>query len=324
MSSVAAGVWVVLLNWNGGRETIACLESLLAGDAPPQRLVVCDNASDDGSPEAIAAWAAGRSELGGCLRIRADKVQEPAAPSDTRLVLIENPANPGFAAGNNSGLRLALAAGAGYIWLLNNDTLVAADTLGELLRTLRERPDAGAVGAAVFHADRPELLQVYGGGRLTPLLGTDRPLLRRGEPDYLSGVCLLLPRSSLETVGLLDERFFFYWEDVDLCTRLRRSGFNLAVAGTARVWHIGAAAVGRASLNADLHRIRSLILYFRKHRRFLWPLPVGWQLAGMLVNRLHRRQFDRIPPILRAAGRALLHPGGPRRDRRGNMVYYEP
>ena len=142
-------VYVILLNWNGWKDTIHCLESLFRSDYSDYRVIVCDNASTDGSMEKIKAWAEGKvmpdEELNDQLKpLVFPPVAKPIAyveynraeaeaggngsEKNTPLVLIQNGSNDGFSAGNNVGIRYALKKNADYIWLLNNDTVVKGNT----------------------------------------------------------------------------------------------------------------------------------------------------------------------------------------------------
>jgi hypothetical protein len=173
-------VAVVLLNWNGWVDTIECLETLLRSDYPDFRVIVCDNASTDGSLEHIQAWAEGRLEAGGAegfqrlratplakpvpyVRLNAEQALQPPA-HDVPLTLIDTGGNFGFAGGNNVGLRHALASGRfAYYWLLNNDTVVEPDSLGQLVARMAADRQAGIGGSTLRHYYAAQVVQVAGG-----------------------------------------------------------------------------------------------------------------------------------------------------------------
>ncbi len=208
-------VIAVLLNWNGWRDTQRCLESL-ARLSYPCRVVVVDNGSADDS----AARLAPLLRPPGCL--------------------LRNPANYGFARGCNVGLRWALAQGAQYVWLLNNDTCVEPDALSALVAEAEADSRIGAVGGVLCDMDCPENVHEWGGGSLSMRTGFHRVFRRApnsGALGYICGGCLLLRRAALDAIGLLDAGYFMYGEDVELGIRLRAAGWKLAVAAGALVRH---------------------------------------------------------------------------------------
>jgi GT2 family glycosyltransferase len=275
-------VAVVVLNWNGWRDTTACLESLRHLDSVP-RVIVVDNGSTDGSPDRIRAGA-------------------PWAR------LLQLPSNRGFSGGVNAGIAAALqdAPWVDYIWVLNNDTLVEPSTLSRMVDVADSDPRLGIVGSRLVDADGSGRLQAMGGGAINRWLGTTSPHLKSPSNgyDYLVGASLLARRSLLRQIGGFDERYFFYLEDTDLSLRARRAGWRLGTAQDATVVHRLGASVDDGSptrsLRSDVHIARSSAI-------FVSSLGLPWQitaiplrLAGMLVNRLARRQPDRLVPITRA------------------------
>jgi hypothetical protein len=219
-----ARVTIVVLNWKRPDETLACLESLGRAELGGASVLVVDNGSGDGSVE----------------RIR-ERFPEQ------RIVAL--PENRGYAGGNNEGIRVALEAGAEAVLLLNNDTRVAPDFLGPLLDTVTRDPEAGAVSSAVMRLDRPEMLDVAFGTvqfhrrEAVRILGVNalpgEGFDRRCQVDVAVGCCLLLTAEALRRVGLFDEGYFAYHEDVDWCLRAREAGFRVYYEPYSRVFHGG-------------------------------------------------------------------------------------
>jgi GT2 family glycosyltransferase len=320
-------VYVILLNWNGWQDTLHCLESVLRSDYEDFRVIVCDNLSTDGSLEKIKAWARGKQpasqdldeQLKSLVFPGVEKpvpyIEYPRADAEAGgnekdgnipLVLIENGSNDGFSAGNNVGIRYALKRRADYIWLLNNDTVVKGNTLKELVYRTESEKGIGVSGAVIYLAWEPSKIQTYGGGTISHLSGRDRFIHSPGPVEYVAGTSLFVKREVFERVGLLDEGFFFYWEDVDFSRRVTDADWNLAVAANAVVYHKFSASVGGQSLKSDLFKVASLTRYFRKHqKKGLWLFPVFFHLSGMLVNRIFRGQFSRVGPIIRAVFKAF-------------------
>jgi GT2 family glycosyltransferase len=319
-------VYIILLNWNGWKDTCQCLESVLHSDYPNFRVIVCDNQSTDDSMQKIKDWAEGKLIIDEKINEKfksliSPPIQKPLAyvqytqeeaeeggkndDKEIPLVLIRNDSNAGYSAGNNVGIRYALKKNADYIWLLNNDTVITNTTLKELVYRVLSGENLGLVGTLIYHASEPSKIQAYGGGKIMKVLGVDRFVYSPGEIDYVSGTSLFIKREVIEQVGLLDEKFFFYWEDADYSRRVLEKGWNLGVASNAIVYHKFSASVGGQSLKSDLFKVSSLTRYFKKHKRGWWFIPVGFNISGMLVKRLFRGQFGRIWPIFKESIKAI-------------------
>jgi GT2 family glycosyltransferase len=321
-------VYVVLLNWNGYQDTIACLDSLFASRGVALRVIVCDNASGDGSLERIAEWAdgqhkavrpshprlarLGRQEPQPLRYIRLDRTAaaQGSLNNSAPLVLVDNGANLGFAAGNNVGLRFALSqADMDYVWILNNDTLVEPYCLRNMLRRLQVAPANSVCGSMIHFFDNPEIIQAIGGNRFNRLTGGAacsecrfthefaKPDISAIEAalDYISGCSMLLPREFLETVGLMSEDYFLYYEEIDWFTRAQ-GRYNICIAQDATLYHREGAAIGSrnwrqsASVTSDFYMFRSRLTYMRKHYRRFLPLCYAdsWLEVG---KRLVRGQY---------------------------------
>lgn len=324
-------VYVLLLNWRTADHTIECLETLFRLRHGDVRVVVCDNGSDDGSVERIRAWAEGRlpsaaparAALRGLVSapltrplpyVEYDRAQAEAGggpePEGTRLVLVRNGENLGFTAGNNVGFRYALARGdADWVWMLNNDTVVAPDALDAMLAAGRADPAVGMVGSKLLYYDEPDVVQAAAGGVLTPWKGSTRLLggeKDRGqwdapaEPQYIHGASLLARAEVLRSVGMLDERYFIYSEEVDWCLRTRAAGFRLAYAPASRVWHKEGRSVGQKSAFQDYHSVRSRLLLVQKHFPRLLPAALLHSAVQSLLPKVVRVQPTRLKAVLRA------------------------
>jgi GT2 family glycosyltransferase len=277
-------VHVVIVNWNGWRETVACLEALEGIDYPSARVVVVDNASTNDS----------------VARIR------EAYPEVT---VIESDRNRGFAGGNNLGIRHALEEGAEFVWLLNNDTKPDPRALTAMVDVALANPRAGAVGSVLYDMDPAERLQEYGGGTLNFLTGRCS-VVKRPVPaarlDYLSAASMIVRREVFEAIGLLDERFFMYWEDIDFCLRLRRAGWTLALAPNARILHAKSRSIVDRSTRQDTYSSASAVLFWRRHSRFpLLPIAIGQ--GGRIVKRAVLGSWAGAGAIVRGCVAGLRH-----------------
>jgi GT2 family glycosyltransferase len=265
---------VVVLNWNGWQDTLACLASLARLDYPDFRLLVVDNGSTDGS---------------------VGKISE-AMPW---VELLQTGANLGFGGGCNAGMRRALAGDAAYVWLVNSDATVDSGALSALVKVAEQDPARGAVGSVLYEADKPEVIQLWGGGRVNFWLGLSRHQTIPGLPDFISGASVLLSRTALEEVGLFDEQtFFMYWEDTDLAFRLRSAGWQLAVANGSRIWHKQSATLGKGSPLLDQYFMQSAVRFFRRHAPLPF-VPISLMLLRLLFKRLAIGDLVRVRAVLK-------------------------
>ena len=289
MSEVPAVV-AVILNWNRADDTLACLQSVKCCRYSNLSLLVIDNGSSDGSAERLRREAAGHEVL-------------------------FLPDNLGFAGGCNRGMRRAMAGGAQYVWLLNNDARPAPDCLAALVAAAEADARVGAVGSVFFGESAGAAPEAWGGGRISFVLGRARHLRgpAPGRPDYLVGASLLLRVRALEQVGLFDERFFLYWEDADLCRRLVRRQWCLVVAEQARVAHAVSASLRDQPWLLDEHFNRSAALFFRKHSRAPWPpiLIGGFARSAKRLSRGDIKGFAAVWRGLLTAPRTPTSRGAP-------------
>jgi GT2 family glycosyltransferase len=284
-------VFIVVLNFNGWRDSAACLSSLRQLHYDNYEIVVVDNGSTDDSVARI------RSQYS-CLR------------------LIEAGKNLGFAGGCNLGIRQALAHSAEFIWLLNNDTIADPRSLQALVDSARCESRIGAVGSAIYCMHERDNLQAWGGGQVNFWLGRSGHFLKpvqRHKIEFITGASMLISREVLESIGFLDEGFFMYWEDADFCFRLRQAKWKLAVAEGSKVWHKASASVGPNSARMDAYFNASARRFFGKHARVpTVPVFVGGSLR--LLKRIAHGEWERARAVwagmtLKSGGREW-DPGG--------------
>ena len=240
---------VIVLNWNGWEDTVECLASCAGLDYENRETIVVDNGSTDDS----------------VARIR-------AAYPDVKLV--ETGKNLGFAGGNNAGIRAALANGARYVWLLNNDTTVEPRALTALIEAIAADPKAGVAGSKITYFDDPGMLW-YAGGEFTP----EGPVRHRGldetdtgqfeqleETGFITGCSLLTTAEVLERVGLLAEEYFLYWEEADFDWRARAAGYTLLYVPGSVVRHKVAASLGESwGIRQTEYLVRNMLLFYQRN-----------------------------------------------------------
>lgn len=310
-------IFIVVLNWRGADDTIACVQSLLKLQGADFCIVICDNASGDGSYERIRAWLLAHADSHEYLRRRplcelAREQAERLAPSSPAGVyLVQTGANLGYSGGNNVGIRLALSQPqTEFVWLLNNDTEVEPDSLLCLLERCQARPDIGICGSKlVYHHDRQKIQGL--GGLFNPWLATsfhhainqdshlhysDDDVER--QTDYVIGASLFLRASLLRDVGLLDERYFLYFEEIDLAYRARYK-YAIGMACASVVYHKeGATTEGGTSVLADFYVLRNRLLFtWWNARRFIFTVWLGLFVA--MFNRLRRKQWRKAWNVAR-------------------------
>jgi GT2 family glycosyltransferase len=251
---------IIIVSFNAGDDLDRCLRSLHA--APPahsHETIVVDNGSRDESVAMARRWSG--------------------------VHVIENGANVGFAAATNIGIR---ASRGDLLLLLNSDTIVPAGSIDRLIAEIAAHPDVSVIGPRlVDELGRPELSF---GPMITPLAEWRQKRLRRNlaavdrltrvrrRPDWVSGACLLVRRTDAEAVGLLDERFFLYTEDVDFCAAIRARGRHILFLPDTEVVHLrGRSRASAPATAGDAYR-RSRMAFYQKHhplwapslRLYLW------------------------------------------------------
>lgn len=266
---------IVIVNYKTPDLVIDCIESLLPELRDiSARVVVVDNLSGDGSVQRILSWL------------------EERKISISQVTLIESPGNLGFSGGNNVGIRSIVAD---YYLLLNSDTVVRPGAIQALLETAERFPDAGIVSPKLvgvtgevqmscfrFHRPLGELVDAAQTSIIDRLL---RPFVIRMhvndeliEPEWTSFACVLVRKQVFDEVGLLDDRFFMYFEDVEFCHRTRAAGWNIIHNPNTEIVHIHG---GSSSFEESVRARKRLPKYFYESRTRYFFLLFGW--GGLLV-----------------------------------------
>ena len=327
-------ILAAVINWNGWRDTVTCVESLRAMSGPPIHLLICDNGSDDDSHDRLCDWARGQLVVDGWRELgpRDEVVTfEPPAGGPAgalRSVHVMRLArNFGYAGAINRCIawgRDALAPGA--YWLLNNDIAVDPAALQHLVAAARSRSDIGLCGSVLLDWDAPHGVQAIGGIYHRMLaVGSHLKQLPAGTPadqemffgaDYPVGASMLATRAFVESVGPMDEDYFLYYEEVDWAERGRARGFRPAIALRSKIRHKEGASTGsiggvrHKSLLSEYYGVVNRLRFTRKF--FAALVPVVWLSLGLVVaDRLWHREWKRAALVLRL----MVWPGSVPRPR---------
>jgi GT2 family glycosyltransferase len=260
-------IGIVILTWNGKELTLQCLRSVLQCTYPNFRVTVVDNASKDGTVEAL------RHEFG-------DKID-----------IIANPRNLMYAGGNNVGIKQLLERHVDWVLLLNNDVEVDPGLLNGLVSVGESDQEIGIVGPKIYYWKPKDLLWFAGGkmslwGRGSRHIGIREKDAGQYDQirdvDYITGCALMIRRQVIEQIGLLDESYPMYNEDSDWCQRAREAGYRVVYAPEGKLWHkISSSAGGQLSGFKIRHRLRSQLIFLTKYAKWYHWLVIPF---GMMIE----------------------------------------
>ena len=292
-SQRAPYVVAIVLNWNNLPDTLECLTSLEGSDYTNFAVWVVDN----------------------------DSREDPSTIIHERhpgVRVLRNARNLGYGAGNNAALTRAIDDGAVYVLLLNNDVVVAPDTIGRLVRVAEADHRIAMATPRVFYYDRPT--EIYWDGGIIDWETGETPHDSRGLPveghlrksEWLDGCALLVRVSAIEDVGLLDERYFLYFEDVEWSVRALRRGWTNAVALQAHAWHkVSRSTGGLKSPAVRYYYARNRYLFMNAYcpAGYLWKLRYASRLFREYRLVRHEREGRRV--IVAACVSLVLSRWGP-------------
>ena len=263
-------VSIIILNWNGLEDTIECLESLKKITYPNYEVIVVDNGSEGNDTQVL------EEKFGDYLH------------------LIKNNRNYGFAGGANIGMRYALNnLNPDYLLLLHNDTIIHPEFLTEMIKVAEADPAIGIAGAKVYYYDEPDRLQYVWGKidlweeiiAVTSVIVRERIMGRKEidsgqhdsiqEVEHIASWCALIKRKVVESIGLLNERYFFGWDDIDYCLRAREDGYKITYVPKAKVWHKYRSA-NKVDGHLQYHSLRNRF-------RFMKQYATRWQYRCFLI-----------------------------------------
>ena len=267
LSTLKPNVCIIVLNWNGWRDTIECLESVAKLTYPAFQVIIVDNGSDDDSVQKINEWATGETEI---IETKFPQLVLPLTPKPMNLVkvedvlkhtqqkltkaqkqagwfLIQMEENVGFARGVNAAIDFALTNFyCDFFYLLNNDTVLEKTALSEIIKAFAADRNIAAAQSTIFYYDSPEHI-ANAGGKILPW-GQTRYYRRANANEikrisFINGCAMCLPRRTVENYGKLSEKFFFGEEDFEFSLRAKKMGLRLVAIANSKVYHkIGASS----------------------------------------------------------------------------------
>lgn len=261
-------VSIIILNWNRKEDTLSCMESLKESKIKDFKLeiIVVDNGSTDGSQQAIAKF-----------------MKQVKASKNRKWKLIKLKENLGFVEGNNAGMEYSLDVGTDYIILLNDDTIVEKNLILKLVEFANKRKDVGLISPKIyfakgfeFHKDKYKKTDLgkvfwYAGGDVDwkNIYGSNHGVdeVDKGqhdeikETDFATGCCILIKKEVLEKIGLLDKKYFAYYEDADFSQKAKKAGWKVVYYPFAHLWHKVAQSSGIGSGLNDYFITRNRLLF---------------------------------------------------------------
>lgn len=320
MESTKAKVIIILVNYNGHRDTIECLESVLKTRGIDFQILVVDNSETDESLAQLTLWAEGHTpqiltaHANFVLPLVTKPIQWKRINEDLflnqkhneQLIFIKAQKNKGFSAANNIGLKYAsIYDDFDFCWLLNNDTVVAPDALYCLISAARIN-NWGIAGSVLYDYGTDKRIQAMG-GRINKFLGTTPVIKDKHDLDKIDlvvGASFIISKECLKQVGLLSEEYFLYYEETDYCYTATKLGYLIGTAVDSLVYHKGGAStgasskkVGNISMKIDLIQLESRSKFHKKHLNN--KLGLYTTIIISILNRIRRKQFKRIPKIIK-------------------------
>lgn len=283
-------IFVVILNWNGKEFILQCLDSVrkLKTNGGELEIVVVDNASTDGSAELV------------------EQRYKDLPAGKASIKILRNKENLGFAEGNNVGIKYALEDSADFVLILNPDTIVDKDLIVQLIKVHKSDHQIGVVGPKIyfapgyeFHKERykPEergRVIWYAGGLmdwqnvLASHRGVDEVDVgqynRIEETDFISGCAMLVRKEVFDKIGLLDAKYFLYWEDNDFCQRAKKAGFKLIYVPEVKMFHLNAGSSASGSPLQEYYITRNRLLFGLRYASLRTKLALIKESFKLLIT----------------------------------------
>ena len=316
---------IILVNWNGWRDTIECLESIFKNAGNDFQVIVCDNASSDESCDKITQWASGQlvcepastnmaqyssPQITKPIKLKyIDENGNTSGDTGANLILIQTGSNLGFAGGNNVGLQYAQEhSECEYFWLLNNDTVIEENAIKSLIAHMQASPNVGMCGTRIQFYCQPDVIQALGGATYNPWTGTSQCIANYeasqtqisdheivSKCDFIVGASMCLTREFLEKVGFMEEKYFLYYEEIDWARRAKGK-FEMGYASGVTVYHKEGGAIGSSSVKgsrsalSEYYLMRSKLLFTRSHYPTKLPSVYLYGIGQVFIRLLRGKK----------------------------------
>ena len=269
-------VGIIVLNYNGARDTLECVESLSVIQFP-KVIYVVDNASTNADYELV------KKKLEG------------------KVILIRTEKNLGYAGGNNLGIKRALADGCDYICVLNNDTESTMDFLTPCVKKLKEDPQTGFVGPAIIDYTTGKvqssgaMVSLFTGESKLLNFGLSKKLLKKEiDCDYVGGACIICSRKTIEKIGYIPECYFLFYEETEWCIKAKKENMKVLCLGDTTVQHKGSVSINKINGLNEYLMNRNRVAFIRRncnHKIFAYA-GYGWLIATELGRRILKKRTD--------------------------------
>lgn len=267
-------LYVIILNYNGGEDTIRCIESVRKSNYNRFKILVVDNGSEDASHFLLGKMF-------------------------TDIEILQSGKNLGYAGGNNIGIEYALKRGAEYICLLNNDVVIAQDMLSILVENLQE-DDKKVVGPAILFWNEE---RVYSTGAIINFWKGTAKFINFEQSyrdiekkpiscDYLEGTCLMFSERTLREVGMMPEEYFMYFEETEWCCKAKKKGYDVVCIPLAKLWHKGSASVNKIEGFKAYYENRNRVLFEKRNAPTIQKIFFYHYLVLQTIYRIIRKQFS--------------------------------
>lgn len=300
--------YIVLLNWNGWEDTNNCIDSIYQNIRMDFKIILIDNFSTDDSVNKIEKYLEEKHiEF---IYINQNNINKEI---NNQFVFIQNNGNYGFGKGINVALQYCIQMyDCNDIWLLNTDAIIEQNTLDTLKLKLYTNSNIGIVGSIIRYFDNPNVIQTIGGGIFYPLLGNGKLFYKNKnidilkninfekeikKLDYIMGASLLIKKEVLKDIGLFDEKFFLYAEELDLCRRAKKSGWIISVVNDSFIYHKDSAST-KDKKDMFFYLINKSNAYYIKKHYGVLILYIA-MVSNILINIISRNKRKYLKDTLK-------------------------
>ena len=292
-------VSIILLNYKGTEDTIACIDSLQSISYSNYNIIIIDNASPDDSMERLEHYLQTQDIDKYSVFSSPDEAMQSRLPN-TKFTLLQSGHNGGYGHGNNLGIKYALKNGTDYVLTLNNDTIVESGFLQPMVQMCEKEKNIGIVSGQIFYLDQPDTFWFNGGtfNKYTgKIIHNDYNTKNTGqkplhENTFITGCMWLIPKNVFHNIGFINEEYFMYVEDLEFSQRVLERGYSLKISQDSHIYHkVGSSSGGEVSEFPVYWTTKNKLKFMHKNMKpFVWPLgfynifkySIRWLLQGNL------------------------------------------